>query len=209
MTKKKDAPPPTPKKSAELRVTLETGKSADRQFAEMAARGLASNALTLVNFSRGGIGELSLTDCVAALRDQGTVNRGDMRDAEAMLAAQMAALNAMFNELARRAAINMGEHLGATDTYVRLALRAQSQCRATAEALAEIKNPRPVAFVKQANISNGPQQVNNGAPSEFPDQYAQARARGRKTVRAERTFRGCNRWPHATGQPSNASDRPN
>lgn len=27
--------------------------------------------------------------------------------------------------------------------------------------LAEIKNPRPVAFVKQANIAHGPQQVNN------------------------------------------------
>jgi hypothetical protein len=42
------------------------------------------------------------------------------------------------------------------------ALKAQAQCRATLEALAEIKNPRPVSFVKQANISNGPQQVNNG-----------------------------------------------
>jgi hypothetical protein len=37
----------------------------------------------------------------------------------------------------------------------------QAQCRATIEALAEIKNPRPVAFVKQANIAQGPQQVNN------------------------------------------------
>ena len=45
---------------------------------------------------------------------------------------------------------------------MKLALRAQGQCRATLETLANIKNPRPVAFVKQANISNGPQQVNNG-----------------------------------------------
>ena len=30
------------------------------------------------------------------------------------------------------------------------------------EALAEMKNPHPVAFVKQANIAHGPQQVNNG-----------------------------------------------
>ena len=46
--------------------------------------------------------------------------------------------------------------------YKRQALKAQAQCRATLEALAEIKNPRPVAFVKQANISGGHQQVNNG-----------------------------------------------
>ncbi len=44
---------------------------------------------------------------------------------------------------------------------MRLALKAQSQCRATIESLAEIKNPRPVAFVQQANIAHGPQQVNN------------------------------------------------
>jgi hypothetical protein len=47
------------------------------------------------------------------------------------------------------------------DQYMRLALKAQSQCRAAIEALAEIKNPKPVAFVQQANIANGPQQVNN------------------------------------------------
>jgi hypothetical protein len=44
---------------------------------------------------------------------------------------------------------------------MRLALRAQNQCRATLETLAAIKNP-PVVFAKQANIANGPQQVNNG-----------------------------------------------
>jgi hypothetical protein len=46
--------------------------------------------------------------------------------------------------------------------YMRLALKAQSQCRATIETRAEIKNPRPIAFAQQANIANGPQQVNNG-----------------------------------------------
>jgi len=44
---------------------------------------------------------------------------------------------------------------------MRLALRAQSQCRATLETLAVIKNPTTVAYVRQANIANGPQQVNN------------------------------------------------
>lgn len=33
------------------------------------------------------------------------------------------------------------------------------------EALAEMKNPKQIAFVKQANIAGGHQQVNNGAPS--------------------------------------------
>lgn len=54
------------------------------------------------------------------------------------------------------------EYLKQFQAYLGLALKAQAQCRATLEALAEIKNPRPMAFVKQANISGGPQQVNNG-----------------------------------------------
>lgn len=70
-------------------------------------------------------------------------------------------LDAIFNELARRAALNMGEYINATDRYLRLALKAQNQCRATLETLAAIKNP-PVIYAKQANIANGPQQVNNG-----------------------------------------------
>ena len=44
---------------------------------------------------------------------------------------------------------------------MRLALRAQSQCRATLETLAVLKNP-PVVYAKQANVTTGPQQVNNG-----------------------------------------------
>jgi hypothetical protein len=55
----------------------------------------------------------------------------------------------------------MGEYMDATETYLRLALKAQGQCRATLETLAVIKNPQPVAFVRQANIAHGPQQVNN------------------------------------------------
>jgi hypothetical protein len=41
------------------------------------------------------------------------------------------------------------------------ALRAQSQCRTTLETLAAIKNP-PIVYARQANIAQGPQQVNNG-----------------------------------------------
>lgn len=77
-----------------------------------------------------------------------------------MLNAQVNALNAIFAELSRRAALNMGEYPAATERYLRLAFKAQSHCRATVETLAAIKNP-PTVFAKQANIANGPQQVNN------------------------------------------------
>lgn len=91
------------------------------------------------------------------------VRRGDMGRAETMLIAQAHVLDEIFANLARRSHANMkAGYLDATERYMRLALKAQSQCRTTLETLAEIKNPRPVAFVKQANIAHGPQQVNNG-----------------------------------------------
>ena len=44
---------------------------------------------------------------------------------------------------------------------MRLRLKAQSQARATLEALAQIKNP-PVGYARQANATTGPQQNNFG-----------------------------------------------
>ncbi|WP_347814169.1 hypothetical protein [Paraburkholderia sp. BL10I2N1] len=80
-----------------------------------------------------------------------------------MLATQANTLDMIFNHLAHKAAYS--EYLNQFQAHLTLALKAQAQCRATLEALAEIKNPRPLAFVKQANIANGPQQVNNGTPA--------------------------------------------
>ena len=42
------------------------------------------------------------------------------------------------------------------DTYLKVALRAQSQCRATWEALGTIQNPPVMGYVRQANIAHGP-----------------------------------------------------
>ena len=110
-------------------------------------------------------GEIDLQAMVDELgRQNERVRDGDLSRADSLLMTQAHTLDAIFNELARRAALNMGEYINATDRYLRLALKAQSQCRATLETLAAIKNP-PVIYAKQANISNGPQQVNNGIPA--------------------------------------------
>ena len=150
-------------KTRHLQVIRDPSKTEDRQFADLVTDGLAFNASTAVRFMKQEHGDVSLTELVASLRDRGeAVNRGDLAAAERMLSAQAVALNAMFSEMARRAALNMGEHLGATESYMRLALKAQSQSRATVETLAAIKNP-PAVFARQTNINNGgQQQVNNG-----------------------------------------------
>ena len=116
-------------------------------------------------YAAGIFGELDITECARALKASvGAVKAGDLSAAEGMLMTQAVALNAIFGELARRAASNMGEYPDAFERYMRLALKSQGQCRATIETLATIKNP-PVMFARQANINNGgQQQVNNGVP---------------------------------------------
>ena len=157
-------------------VAEQAGKTRERILADIAAAGRLSNAHVMATFAKPAMGELDIGECMASLRDTSqAINGGDLSSAEAMLAAQAASLNAIFAEMARRAAANMGEYLGATETYLRLALKAQAQCRATLETLAEIKNP-PAVFARQANIAHGPQQVNNGVP-----------APGRATPRADET----------------------
>ena len=93
--------------------------------------------------------------------------------------------NSFVGNLARRAALNMGEYMYAAETYLRLALKAQGQCRATLETLAVIKNPQPIAFVRQANIAHGPQQVNNG-----PAQPGEPSRAGKTEKQQNKTFGG-------------------
>ncbi len=104
------------------------------------------------------------------------VHGGNLGRAEAMLVTQAHTLDALFAELVGRSRINMGQYFTASCKYMNLAFRAQSQCRATLEALAEIKNPRPYIQNNKAQY----QQVNNGEQpqpkNELIDQYAQARA---------------------------------
>lgn len=88
------------------------------------------------------------------------IHHGDMKAVEAMLYSQAVALQTMFTNLARRADCQQGR-LDNIETLLKLAFRAQNQCRMTLETLSNVKNP-PVVYARQANITSGPQQVNNG-----------------------------------------------
>ena len=115
------------------------------------------------------------------ITQSGEVHRGDMKRPEAILVSQAHALNSLFVALACASHENMGGgHCDAADRYLRLALKAQSQCRATLETLAAIKNPPACSIAQQANVTTGPQQINNG-------QHPALRARGKIELRAEQT----------------------
>ncbi|ENZ78609.1 MULTISPECIES: hypothetical protein [Ralstonia] len=160
-TKPKQAKP-AKRDPATLHLEGVTFKDAEERGAVIASSPVIRGAVTGRKYAESMFGAgLDLTAYATQLREQADkVKAGDLSAVETMLVAQANTLDMIFNQLARKAAHS--EYLNQMEAHLRHALRAQAQCRATLETLAEIKNPRPVAFVKQANITNGPQQVNNG-----------------------------------------------
>jgi len=103
---------------------------------------------------------LDVQALAATLRDQAAIVRsGSLGQAESILINQAAALQSLFARLVERGMAS--DSVPGFEVNLRMALRAQAQCRATLETLAEIKNPT-VVYARQANVTTGPQQVNNG-----------------------------------------------
>ena len=153
---------PTKSTNAAVSMTSDVEKKKGHP-ATVALDPVCGNALIVTEFAPKMFGKVDELSAVVELQKRAkAVQGGDLTSAEAMLTGQAAALNAMFLELARRGGANMGANLEVMESYMRLALKAQSQCRSTLETLAAIKNP-PVVYARQANFANGPQQVNNGA----------------------------------------------
>ena len=157
--KDKDKTPPDPNA---LRVEVHPGDSPSEKLAALATDG-ALTAITLQAYTSGSAGkELGVTELLAAMRKAGDETvAGDMGRFERVLTHQFLTLDALFNNLAQRS--GRQDSFKGIEVLMRLALKAQSQARATAETLALMKNPMP--YIKQANIANGPQQVNNGTPA--------------------------------------------
>ena len=190
------APDKLNKKTLALKESDWGEKGRERIMAEIGQSPIYGNAKTSETFARGDFGEIDFTEYVAAMKENvGKVQSGDLSSIEATLTVQSITLDKIFNELARRAALNMGEHLAATEIYLRHAFKAQAQCRSTIEALAEIKNPRPVAFVKQANIAHGPQQINNGI------QAGKSHAHGNNSIQSNELSGGSNELLQDTRAP--------
>jgi hypothetical protein len=140
-------------------VKVPPGITLAQATADLTAPGLVANASVTREWSRGVYAQQAdLTELVNAVESVGRrVADGNREDLEQMLASQAIALNTIFAGLMNRAL--RSELMAQFESYLRLALRAQSQCRTTAETLAQMKMP-PV-FANQANIATGPQQVNN------------------------------------------------
>ena len=124
--------------------------------------------------------KIDISDILESLQQSSEQLQSDapLHLTENILISQAQSLNVMFCDLAIKA--NNQKYIDNMEKYLKLALKAQSQCRATLETLANIKNP-PIVFAKHANIAHNQQinnqQVNHTAQSEQtsePVQQAQS-----------------------------------
>ena len=98
-------------------------------------------------------GELDLNSLIDQLSQQvATTKRATWTAWKAMLTTQATTLDLLFNRLTRQAVMNVGSYAETVEIYLKvMALRAQSQARATARDVARdsLKYPKPVAFFQQ------------------------------------------------------------
>ena len=145
-------------------VPVPAGDSKDEtalNFARMAVSPelAAYRAINAVE-SKSGVGEqLDVPSLLTILQEQATAaNSNDPSQIGAMLINQATALQSLFARLTEKALST--ERISNCEAFMRMALRAQSQCRSTLETLSSIKTPS-IVYAEQANVTTGPQQVNN------------------------------------------------
>jgi hypothetical protein len=143
---------------------VKKGQTQSQTYAALATRSVLA-VHTMKSYSGFPKDQMAVTDLQDEMRRAGDeVVAGDLGRVERSLMNQFMSLDAIFCNLAERS--HRQEYMAQMETFMRLALKAQAQARATAEALALLKNPQP--YIKQANIAQGHQQVNNTYASASP-----------------------------------------
>ena len=109
---------------------------------------------------REKLDSIEVAEIFLQLKAQATaIQSGDLSLFDAMLVNQAVALQSLFADLAVKASAGT-KSPELFEMQLKLAMRAQNQCRATIQTLLESRN-QTVFINHQANVSNGPQQVNN------------------------------------------------
>jgi hypothetical protein len=152
--------------SKTLSLPCYSDKTAAHALAAAAVKAEVNAAFVMMSYADTIGSSLGITEVVECLQEAtAKIKAGDMTDAEAMLYSQAMALQTIFIDLSRRAANQkLMDHY---QTFLTLALKAQSQSRSTLQALTELKFPRQV-IMKQTNVANGAQQINNSGDIQEP-----------------------------------------
>jgi hypothetical protein len=155
-----------------LPTELVSGRTEEEKLATIALSPEFKAAIT----SKAYAPAIGAQDLAALLQRLGeitsTVASGGTENFESMLAAQALTLDSIFHKLALQAQRNVGQYPKAVDTYLRLALKAQNQCRTTAETLAAIKSPRQ--HITQNNVA-GAMQINIEMEGSHVDRRAEGK----------------------------------
>jgi hypothetical protein len=147
--------------------TLQVGQGPDETGGEAMARVLlnsnARHGHVALAFAGGMLDNTAekpgLMDCAFFVKAQADkAAGGDLEFASRMLAAQATTLDAVFAEMARRAHVNFPNHFDASERFLRLALKAQTNCRATLESLAKLHQPREQT-VRHVHVNEGGQAI--------------------------------------------------
>jgi hypothetical protein len=148
---------PEPEKPS-ITISRPEGMTREQALAHVASDPETQAAMNLSLWSQPADGErpeiAPLVEMIHQRVEQ-IIESGSLEGVETMLVTQAITLQAVGDNLLRRA--SLATHLKSIEVFTKLGLRAFSQCRANIEALATIERPA----LKQTNIANGPQQVNN------------------------------------------------
>jgi len=157
------AEPPIDKRA--VSVYAPDGELTDKAISETFLKPQVTAALNMQSWNS----ELSVHGLRKALvAEIDEVAKGNMARPEAMLLCQAHTLDFLFSQLCQQAHNNQS-YVATYESIMRMAFRAQNQCRMTLETLSNLKNP-PVVFAKQANFSGGHQQINNGLPASHAEE---------------------------------------
>lgn len=158
----KNTPVTKPKGPLEATINSTKDQDVERAKAKLMFHPAAASAVASTEYLKT-FGEPDVLALMHVLKESmAEVHEGNMKGTESMLIGQAHALQAIFMSLAGRSA--RCSTLKQTEMDMRLALKAQAQCCRTIEVLSTMKNP-PVVLARQANVTTGPQQINNGMPS--------------------------------------------
>ena len=162
--KARNKPPSGPVKVDELgvlKLAEEEGTLHAKALARVTFDPLARHEMLASSFANNAFGNrrAPLFDRLEVLdKELARAANGNLNLASRILASQAVSLDVLFTEMARRSGDNMGHYPDAADRYMRLALKAQSCCRATLEALAKLHQPREQT-VRHVHVSEGGQAV--------------------------------------------------
>lgn len=155
-----DPAAPTP-----LNVDVETNETDRQAIARKLVGPFTRHGLvTAEAYSRmtdgwAGLDKPGLTEYAWAIKARADkAANGDLEGPSAMLMAQALTLDNIFTEYARIALANLSKHMDASERYMRLALKAQANSRATLEALAKLHQPREQT-VRHVHVNEGGQAV--------------------------------------------------